>query len=130
MKKPKHELLDSLENDLQFYKESIREVSSDIMKEGISSFPVFIAHELEVSLGEKILDKDELGRSWSINSTILEELTERGVIASDKVEEFKKVYKDPKEFMCVFLISEKGGNFIFFPYGNKNPSDIPSERLN
>ena len=119
MARPSHPVIDSLEKDLEFYNDSIKEVANDIINEEVSSYPVFIAHEHEVQLGEVILDKDELGCKWTINATVLDELVEKGIVQEDKKEEFKNVYKDPKKYMCIFLISEKGGNFIFMPYNDE-----------
>ena len=47
----------SLEKDLKFFNESIREVGIEIMVEGLSNYPIFIAHQHELSLGEVILDR-------------------------------------------------------------------------
>lgn len=122
-KRPSHPLLDSLEKDIEFYKDAIKETATDIIKNGISKYPVFVVHELEVSLGEMILDKDDFGRRWSVNATVLEELVEKNVIQKDKKDKFIEIYKDPKKFICIFLISEKGGNFLFIPYNKKKNSE-------
>ncbi len=114
--RPSYPILDSLEKDIQYYKSAIKEVADEVLENKLSEYPVFIAHELPISLGEMILDKDDFSRSWSISASTLEELTENQVIQEDKQEEFKKVYKNPQEHICIFLISEKGGNFIFYPY--------------
>lgn len=108
--------LKSLENDLKFYNESIKEVAIEIMVEGISACPIFIAHQHELNLGESILDKDELNTSWSIHASTIEEFTEKGLIQPDKLEKFLKQYKDAYKFMCVFVIVPEGANFVFFPY--------------
>jgi hypothetical protein len=109
-------LLKTLEADLKIYRDSMKEVSRDIMKEGFSEHPVFIAHQHEVNLGEEILNKDEFAGSWTINATTLEELIEKKVVLPERTEDFKKAYKDPAKFMCIFMITEEGGNFIFLPY--------------
>ncbi|MDB5017071.1 MAG: hypothetical protein JWQ84_1903, partial [Mucilaginibacter sp.] len=70
----------SLEPDLKFFNESIREVAIEIISEGISNFPIFIAHQHELSLGELILDRNDLNTSWSIHASTLEEFVEKGVI--------------------------------------------------
>lgn len=114
--KDKESPLKSLENDLKFYNESIKEVAIEIMAEGISACPIFIAHQHELNLGESILDKDELNTSWSIHASTIEEFTEKGLIQSDKLEKFLKQYKDAYKFMCVFVIVPEGANFVFFPY--------------
>ncbi|MES3018567.1 MAG: hypothetical protein V4721_12340 [Bacteroidota bacterium] len=108
--------LKSLEADLKFYNESLREVAVEIMTEGISAYPIFVAHQHEVKLGEVILDKNDLNTDWSIHASTLEEFTEKGLILPDKQDKFLKQYKDAYQFMCVFVIVPEGANFVFFPY--------------
>jgi len=114
--KPKESPLKSLETDLKFYNDSLKEVAIEIMVEGISEFPIFVAHQHEVKLGEPILDRNELNTGWSIHASTIEEFTEKGLIQADKKERFMKQFKDPYKFMCVFVIVPEGANFIFFPY--------------
>lgn len=106
----------SLETDLKFFSESIREVAIEIMVEGLSQYPIFIAHQHEVDLGEMILDKNELNSEWSVQASTLEEFIERGVIKKELRERFIKSYKSPDEYMCVFAIVPEGANFVYFPY--------------
>ena len=63
----------SLEIDLKLFNESIREVAVEIMVEGLSMYPIFVAHQHEVAIGEVILDKDDINSDWSINASTLEE---------------------------------------------------------
>lgn len=120
--RPSHPIIDSLEYDLKFYNDAIKEVANEVLNNNLSEHPVFIAHEVPISIGELILDKQDFDRSWSISAITLEELVEAQVIESDKQDEFKKIYKDPKQYICIFLISEKGGNFVFFPYQDSSAS--------
>jgi L-cysteine desulfidase len=106
----------SLEVDLKFFSESIREVAIEIMVEGLSQYPIFIAHQHELKLGEVILDRHELNSEWSIHASTLEEFIERGVIKKELKERFITSYKSPNNFMCVFVIVPEGANFIYFPY--------------
>ncbi len=115
-KKEKESPLKSLELDLKFYNESIKEIAVEIVAEGISQHPIFVAHQHELSLGEPILDKDELNTSWSVHASTMEEFVEKGIIQPDKKDRFIKQYKDPNAFMCVFVIVPEGANFVFFPY--------------
>lgn len=108
--------LQSLKVDLDFYSESIKEISTEMIAEGYTLFPIFIATQHEVSLGETILDRTELGTNWSINASSLEEFVERGVIASAKKAAFEKTYKKSEEFMCLFVVVPEGANFVFYPY--------------
>ena len=108
--------LKSLEADLKLYSDSIKEVAAEILSEGLSEYPIFVAHQHEVSLGELILDKNELNTAWSIQASMLEEFIQKGVIHREKQERFIKQYKNPNEFMCLFVIVPEGANFVFYPY--------------
>lgn len=108
--------LKSLKVDLDFYAEPIKEIAVEIMAEGLSAYPIFIAHQHEVAVGELILDKAELGTDWSIHASTLEEFVERGIIKEDRKGHFIKQYKKPEDFMCVFVIVPEGANFVFYPY--------------
>ncbi len=108
--------LKSLEKDLVFYSDSIREVANEIIAEGLSEHPIFVAHQHQVDLGELILDKDELGTGWTIQASTVEEFIEKGIIARPRKAAFLKSYKDPSEFMCLFVIVPEGANFVFYPY--------------
>jgi hypothetical protein len=106
----------SLEKDLEFYADAIKEVAIEIMVEGISANPIFIAHQHEVNIGEVILNKEELNTNWTIQASTLEEFVEKGIISKEKKEPFLQVYKKPEDFMCVFVIVPEGANFIYYPY--------------
>lgn len=108
--------LKSLEGDLKLYSESIKEVSTEIMVEGISAYPIFIAHQHEVKIGEPILDRNELNTGWSIHASTLEEFVEKGIIHPDKKERFIKHFKNAHDFMCLFVVVPEGANFVFYPY--------------
>ncbi len=111
--------LKSLEVDLRLYSESIREISVEIMVEGLSSYPIFVAHQHEVSFGELILDKEDLNTDWTIHASTLEEFVEKKIIKQELKQRFIDNYKNPHDFMCVFVIVPEGANFVFFPYGKE-----------
>src|SRR5690606_9953569 len=108
--------LKSLKADLDFDSESIRKTAVEIIAEGLSGYPIFVGQQHDVSLGELILDKDELGTAWSIQASTLEEFVERGVIKEDRRARFIKNYKKPEDFMCLFVVVPEGANFVFYPY--------------
>jgi hypothetical protein len=108
--------LKSLESDLKLYSESIKEVSTEIMVEGISLYPIFIAHQHQVSIGELILDKDDLNTSWTIQASTLEEFLEKEIILPSKKAAFIKNYKSADTYMCLFVVVPEGANFVFYPY--------------
>lgn len=106
----------SLEKDLKFFNESIREVGVEIMMEGLSNYPIFIAHQHEIKLGEVILDRHDLNTEWSIHASTLEEFIERGVIKEMLKDRFLSSYKNPHDYMCMFVIVPEGANFVYYPY--------------
>jgi hypothetical protein len=106
----------SLEKDLKLYNESIHEVAVEIMVEGLSAYPIFVAHQHEVKLGEPILDRYDLNTEWSINASTLEEFVEKGIIKEELKERFLKTYKNSHNFMCLFVIVPEGANFVYYPY--------------
>lgn len=108
--------LKSLQVDLDFYSESIREVAMEIIEEGYSSYPIFVAHQHEVSVGEIILDRTELETNWTINASTLEEFVEMDIIQEDRKATFIQNYKSAKDFMCLFVVVAEGANFVFYPY--------------
>ena len=110
--------LESLEVDLKYFNDSLKEVAIEIMVEGLSKYPIFIVHQHEVKLGEVIFDRHEMNTDWTIQASTLEEFMERGVIKKELRERFIDTYKNPDKFMCVFVIVPEGANFVFFPYSN------------
>jgi hypothetical protein len=106
----------SLEKDLKLYSESMHEVALEIMVEGLSRYPIFVAHQHEVTLGEMILDRRDLNTEWTIQASTLEEFVEKGIIKDVLKERFLKTYKNPNDFMCIFVIVPEGANFVYYPY--------------
>jgi hypothetical protein len=112
-------LLDILAEDLEFYSPMIKEVSTDMMKENFTQYPVFVAHQHEVKLGEPILLREDYAREFSIHATTIEELVAIKLILPERENDFKLNYKSPKEFMCVLLLAPSEARFVYVPYKQK-----------
>lgn len=108
--------LKSLKIDLDFYSDSIKEVATEMVAEGYTQYPIFIAHQHEVNIGELLLDKVELNTQWSIHVSSLEEFLDRGLIKEERKNYFTKNFKNTNEYMCLFVIVPEGANFVFYPY--------------
>jgi len=113
---PQDSPLISLKKDIEFYKDTLQEVATEIRVEGISAYPIFIAHQHEVSLWEMILDRNELGTSWTIQASTYEEFAEKGIIQANKKDTFLQNYKSADDFICLFVVVPEGANFVYFPY--------------
>lgn len=117
-------MLEQLRGELILLKESIKETAVDIIKEGFSKYPIFIAHQEEVKIGEVILDKADIATTWSISASTMEEFEDRGLITSDKKTTFVSNYKDPKKFICLFVIYRTSANFVFVPYQSTSANNV------
>ena len=102
-----------LEEELKLYIPTLFETMEKIIDQDVSDYPIFVAHQHEVEIGLPMINKDETSGKWSINVSTLEEFVTKQIIQTDKVQAFKKVYKDPESYLCMFVLSELGAQFIF-----------------
>ena len=66
--------LNALKADIDFFSYSIKEVAVDMVKEGFTKYPIFIASEHEVKIGELILSRADYARDNDIYASTLEEM--------------------------------------------------------
>jgi len=104
-----------LEEELRSYKKALSQAADTILDERVSNYPIFVAHKGEASLGIPIIKQEEVSGNWSINASSLEEFTAKKLIREDRLDDFKAVYKDPEEWLCLFVVDETGAHFIFLP---------------
>ena len=107
--------LKKLESDLQKLKEAIEEVHTDMIKEEFTKYPIFIAHQGDIDIGELVFDSEEYETSYSINVATAENLLELGILNKEKMPAFKEAYKDTSIQTCILWIHGAGIRFIFFP---------------
>jgi len=112
-----NELLKTLNEDLALNKELLKQISEAIITNEVSRYPIFVAYrDDELSIGKTVINKYEFNMNWHINVSHLEEFVNANIINEAMVEQFKEIYKDPKDFMCLFLIYDEEGSFVFKPY--------------
>lgn len=114
-----------LRGELILMKESIKETAMDIIKEGFSKHPIFVAHREPIKIGEVILDKEDMATLWSISASTLEEFNEKNLIPEEKKTFFVANFKNPKEQFCLFVISQGSARFVFVPYKTEIASNEP-----
>ncbi|HHH49903.1 MAG TPA: hypothetical protein ENK52_02870 [Saprospiraceae bacterium] len=105
----------NIQEELAPYKTVLGKAADTIIDENVSSYPIFVVHRLEVSIGIPMIKRDEVEAKWSINASSLEELVTKKVVELKKLEAFKKIYKDPRSFLCLLLLSDFGATFAFLP---------------
>ena len=111
-----NKIIETLKSDLTIYDEMIKEVSHEMIAEGFTKFPVFIATEHDVKIGELIIDKNDMAGTFNMYATTMEEMLDKNLILENKKNDFVKAYKDPAKFMCIMLLTEKVASFIFSKY--------------
>ncbi len=104
-----------LEEELRSYKKALGKAADTIMDERVSSYPIFVVHKGVAELGIPLIKEEEVAGHWSVNASSLEEFVAKRLIREDRVDDFKAVYKDPAEWLCLFVVDEEGANFIFLP---------------
>ena len=105
----------ALEADLKKYRPMFKNATDAIIEQDVSNYPIFVAHQDNPIFGIALLNQNESNTNWSFSASTLEELAAKQVIEMSKIEDFKEIYKNPKRFICVFILDEVLGQFIFYP---------------
>ena len=101
--------------ELAPYLKMLGEAADTVRDKAVSDFPIFVVHQHEVAVGIPLVKHDEVKTNWSINASSLEEFVAKQIIQEDKMGDFQRVYKDPDAYLCVFVLSELGADFIWLP---------------
>lgn len=107
-----------LENELKPYREVLKRASEAMRDNEVSNYPIFVAHKNELEVGLVLIDKNMKGFKWTINVSSLEEFVAKSIVHPEKIEDFKKVFKDPDSHICFFVLSELGAQFVYIPIEN------------
>lgn len=105
-----------LQQDLQPYLSMLGKAADTILDQDVSKYPIFVIHKFdELELGIRLLERQEPNILWSIQVSTLEELTTKRLIEMGKVDHFREVFKDPLEYLCLFVLLDTGAHFVFLP---------------
>ena len=119
MEDPLKKELKLLEEEIANFTSELHEISLEMMREGYTKYPIFIAHSGNVELGEQLFDAGEYNVPYFINVSMLEDFKEAEIIPEDKTQLFYTAYGDPKQFMCVFFVTGDDARFVFYPYAKR-----------
>jgi hypothetical protein len=117
-----------LEEDLRRYRKALNEALEIMLDQDISNYPIFLIHQQELAMGVPVIEAGEQTGLWSVNASSLEEFALKELIESNKIDNFKEIYINHPDCFCLFVLSELGAQFIFYPrsdqlykeYGNLN----------
>lgn len=112
------ETYQSLQRDLEACRNYIRQIATGMIKGEVTRYPIFVATrgENEIDMGLPIVNRADFDISWNFNASHLEEFVAKGIVLKEKAHEFIQVYKNPTEFICVFVAEESIASFVFLPY--------------
>ncbi len=112
----KEEFFQKIELELRSYQQVMEAVQETVLTEGVSKYPIFVAHhEEELAMGIPIVQHQETDEDWSIHISTLEEFSTKQLIAPNKIDDFREVYKDPSTHICIFYIGQGEQQFLFMP---------------
>lgn len=111
----KSKYLGSISKDFVQVCDSLKEAAYLMQKRGISQFPIFPVAKQNIAVGQLIIPNQDK-REWIFYISLLEEFTQRGLVAPDNEAQFKQIYKNPDEYCCLFVVDEDFLNFLFIPY--------------
>lgn len=95
--------------------DTLKEAAYQIRKAGFE-LPIFAISKNDIPIGQLLLDKNDLGLAWNYYASFADEFLQRELIAKDKEQDFRKSYKDPDEFCCLFVVDSAFTNFVYIPY--------------
>jgi len=105
----------TISRDFVKVSETLKESSYQIRKAGFD-FPIFPIAKDSISIGQILLDKNDLQLGWNYYASFLGEFLERELIATEREDDFKTSYKDPDEFCCLFVVDRDFTKFVYIPY--------------
>ena len=108
--------LGTISRDFVVVAETLKEASYQIRKRGFSDFPIFAISKGNIPIGQLLLGREDLATTWNYHASYMDEFVQRGLIDKNKEEEFKKTFKDPDEFCCLFVVDLDFTKFTFIPY--------------
>jgi hypothetical protein len=112
----KGKYLGKITSDFVKVAETLKEASYQIRKRNFSDYPIFALSETDIPIGQLLIDKGKLENTWNYYASFLDEFLQRELVDPQKEEDFKKNYKDPEEFCCLFVVDADFTSFVFIPY--------------
>ena len=109
------DILSMLQTDVKMMKEQIAEVCNEIIEQGYSEFPIVIAHEEEIAIADKIIDRDLFSTNFHFSASTMESMVEKGILLKERQDQLKEKIKASKDQVCILLLHPKVMRFVFAP---------------
>jgi hypothetical protein len=118
MKLDDKRLLERLQHEFGQVSGLLRKLTRQVMDEGITTHPVFVATRQPVNLGLPVVEGESLGLYFSFRVSPLEELKRRGILQPEALDDFLERHNNPRETACVLLLptATTDARFVFIPF--------------
>ncbi|PCJ65589.1 MAG: hypothetical protein COA58_09275 [Bacteroidetes bacterium] len=107
------EILLSLESDIKALSKELKETVTAIIDGGYSKFPILLAHSEDITIAQKVIDKNTHNSVFNFSASTLEEMVTRKIILNDKKMEFKAKMKSNSDSFCILLVHSESMRFVF-----------------
>ncbi|WP_215226198.1 hypothetical protein [Echinicola shivajiensis] len=111
--------LGTITKDFVKVADTLKEASYQIRSRKFSEHPIFPVCKTEQAIGQLLIGNKDIKVDWNYYITYLDEFIQRKLIDEKSIEDFKKSYKDPDEYCCLFVIDQDFTNFVYIPYPNE-----------
>lgn len=113
-------IIESIDIDIISYEDYLKEVADMVMANKVTKYPIFVLHQkISVDVGRPIIDFTKSKTKWSVNVSHLEEFVLKEIVKKENIDAFRAVYKNPSEYLCIFVLDDGVANFIFRPFTSK-----------
>ncbi|GGZ41244.1 hypothetical protein GCM10007049_38260 [Echinicola pacifica] len=110
--------LGTITKDFIKVSDTLKEASYQVRSRKFSQFPVFPVCKTAQPIGQLLIGNTDIKVDWNYYITYLDEFIQRKLVTEDSLEDFKKSYKDPDEYCCLFVVDEDFTSFVYIPYPN------------
>lgn len=103
------------QNQFPRFKPMLEEAQEIILDSAVSDFPVFVFSKAQPELGVQLYEPQDAERDWFVHASSLEELVTKKIVDAARIDDFKKVYKNPASHFCILLLDGESARFAFPP---------------
>lgn len=103
----------NLDEIVRNYGVILAKASEAIIDNEVSNYPIFVMHKEALEVGVPLIAQTPGG--WSLKASTLEEFSSKQLIRTERIHEFRSVYKPTEEYFCFFVLTEDIANFVFAP---------------
>ena len=107
--------LNKIKKELLQVNRLMEKASDEIFNQDISKYPIFVISHSEISIGIQLANSEQIKGKWNLYISTLEEFSTKKLIRQERINEFRKIYKDPADYFCLFVIEDLGSKFVFIP---------------